>query len=174
MVTPTHEGLTARAHGAGETVLFDAVLTPHRSLSRRGFRLLMAGAGVVSLAVSAGFFLIGAWPVVGFFGVDLLLLYAAFRANFRAARLYETVTLTRQALTVARVSPRGDAQRWRFQPAWLRVFMADPPEHDSPLTLRGQGRDLYIGSFLTAAERLELAHALQSALNRARMPVGTG
>jgi uncharacterized membrane protein len=172
MAAPTHEGLAARAHGDGEPVLFDAILTPHRSLSRRGFRLLMAGVCAVSLTVGLAFFLMGAWPVVGFFGLDVLLIYGAFKLNFRAARVYETVTVTRAQCTVARISPRGDAQRWRFQPAWLRIFMADPPERDSPLTLRAHGRELRIGSFLTAEERLELAKALRAAVNRARMPTG--
>ncbi len=173
MASPRHEGLAARAHGDEEPVLFDAILTPHRSLSPRGFRLLMAGVCGVSFGVGLGFFLMGAWPIVGFFGLDVLLIYGAFKLNFRAARLYETVTVTREHCTVARVSPRGDAQRWRFQPAWLRVFMADPPDHDSPLTLRGHGRELRIGSFLTPAERLELAKALRAAVNHARMPVAT-
>jgi uncharacterized membrane protein len=171
MAHPTHEGLAANAHGADAPVLFDAILTPHRSLSPRGFAVLMTAVAGVSFVIGLGFFLMGAWPIVGFLGLDVLLIYGAFKLNFRAARLYETVTVTRDDLTVERVSPRGDAQRWQFQPAWLRVFMDDPPKHDSQLTLRSHGRDLSIGTFLTPEERLELAHALRGALNQARMPV---
>jgi uncharacterized membrane protein len=171
MSTPTHEGLAARAHEGDDRVIFDAILTPHRSLSKRGFILLMSAISGVSFVVGFGFFLMGAWPIVGFFGLDVLLIYGAFKINFRAARLYETVTVTRDCIVVERVSPRGDAQRWQFQPTWLKVFMDDPPAHESQLTLRSHGRDLRIGSFLTPEERLELARALRAALDQARAPV---
>jgi uncharacterized membrane protein len=167
---PGQEGVAARAHPADDAIVFDAILTPHRSLSKRGFALLMAGVCLVSFTAGLGFFLIGAWPVVGFMGLDVLLIYGAFKLNFRAARLYETVTLTRDDLTVRRVSPRGDSQIWRFQPAWLRVRMDDPPLHDSQLTLRSHGRRLAIGTFLTPEERLDLAKTLRAALAEATAP----
>lgn len=166
----THEGVTTQPHAVDDEVVFDAILTPHRSLSKRGFGILMAGVCAVSFAAGLGFFLMGAWPVVGFMGLDVLLIYGAFKLNFRSARLYETVTITRDDLVVRRVSPRGDAQTWRFQPAWLQVLMDDPPEHDSQLTLRSHGRILRIGSFLTAEERLDLAKALKGALTQATAP----
>lgn len=172
MTKPTHEGLDTGGHEPGDAVLFDAVLTPHRSLSPRGFVILMLCIGGVSFTAGLGFFLMGAWPIVGFFGLDVLLIYGAFKLNFRAARLYETITLTRDTLTVERVSPRGDAQRWQFQPAWLKILMDDPPEHDSQLTLRSHGRNLRIGSFLTPEERLELAQTLRDNLNKACAPLG--
>jgi len=169
MSTPAHEGVETLDHH-GDGVVFDAILTPHRSLSPRGFTAVMGGFAGLSLAVGTGFFLAGAWPVLGLCGLEILLVYVAFRINFRAARMYETVTVTRDDLHVARVSPRGDAQHWRFQPAWLQVFMEDPPRHDSQLTLRSHGRSLTIGTFLTARERAEFARALQAALARARGP----
>ena len=68
-----------------EPALFVARLTPHRSLSRAGFVLVMAVLGAISFAAGMVFLLIGAWPVFGFFGLDVLLVYCAFRANYRAA-----------------------------------------------------------------------------------------
>jgi len=162
------EGVTTQPHDAAGGIVFDAILTPHRSLSKRGFCVLMTAVCAVSFVAGLGFFLMGAWPVVGFMGLDVLLIYGAFKLNFRSARMYETVTLTRDDLTVRRISPRGDAQTWRFQPAWLQVRIDDPPAHDSQLTLRSHGRSLAIGSFLTAQERGELAKALDGALAKAR------
>jgi uncharacterized membrane protein len=164
---PGQEGLAAHLHDGGEGVVFDAILTPHRSLSHRGFVVLMSAVCAVSFTAGLGFFLMGAWPVVGFMGLDVLMIYGAFKLNFRAARLYETLTLTRDDLIVRRVSPRGDQQTWRFQPAWLQVRMDDPPKHESQLTLRSHGRQLAIGSFLTPEERLDLARTLQGAVARA-------
>src|SRR3954451_17191112 len=116
-------------------VFFDVILHPHRSLSRGGFIALMTGFGTLSLGVGGFFFLQGAWPVVGFFGLDILLVWLAFRSNYRAARCYETVRLTDRALIVQRVGLKGPPRPWTFQPYWLRVMMDDPPEHESQVML---------------------------------------
>lgn len=150
--------------------LFDAVLHPHRSLSRTGFVILMVGVSTVCFAAGVAFVSIGAWPVFGFFGLDVLLIFLAFRANYRWGRMYETVLLTEDTLTVERVSPDGRVNRWRFQPYWLRVSIDNPPRHDSALTLSSHGKALVIGAFLTPEERLELGLALREALHKLREP----
>src|SRR5262249_17268240 len=81
-----------------EPTLFSAVITPHRSLSSTGFLLVMLLVGGMSLIGGLFFFLIGAWPVVGFLGLDVLLVYLAFRINYRAANAYEQVTMTTSEL----------------------------------------------------------------------------
>ncbi len=151
-----------------EPVVFDVVLTPHRSLSPRGFVILMSAVCAVSFGAGLVFFLVGAWPVVGFFGLDVLLIYLAFRLSYRSGRRYETVSLTRAALTVSRVDPGGRRRSWRFQPTWLQVVMDDPPDHHSPLMLRSHGKSLSIGAFLTPEERFDLARALRQALAELR------
>ncbi len=145
-------------------VFFDAVLHPHRSLGRTGFLVLMGAVAFVSTAVSLVFFLLGAWPIVGFLGLDVLLLWWAFRANYRSARLYERVRLTGEELTVERVAWKQPDRRWSFQPYWLRVSMDDPPGHESQVTLSSHGRTVTVGSFLSPDERLEFANALRTAL----------
>jgi uncharacterized membrane protein len=147
---------------------FDAVLRPHRSLSRMGFWLLMAGVFCVSFTAGLAFFLAGAWPVIGFLGLDVALIYVAFRANYRSGQMSEILQLGERELVVRRVSPYGRVRTWTFQPYWLRVAIDDPPAHDSQLTLSSHGRLLAIGAFLTAEERLELAQALRDALARQR------
>jgi uncharacterized membrane protein len=151
-------------------LLFDAVLTPHRSLSPAGFTLLMALITGLSFATGVFFMLEGAWPVTGFVGLDVLLLYIAFKASYRSARRYETLRLSEDALVVERVGPGERRARWTFQPYWLRVLMDDPPEHDSQLTLTSHGRSLVVGAFLTPEERLEVANALLEALHQVRTP----
>ncbi len=153
---------------ARNSVLFDATLTPHRSLSPRGFVILMAVICAVSFVAGMVFFLAGAWPVVGFLGLDVLLIYVAFRINYRHGRVFETLELTRQDLVVRRVDHWGKESRWRFQPVWLQVLIDEPPAHDSQLTLRSHGRSVTIGTFLTSDERLDLAKALRRALAKLR------
>lgn len=147
---------------------FEAVLQPHRSLSPAGFYGLMAAVAVVSFIAGLAFLLIGAWPVFGFFGLDVLLIYLAFRMSYRAAKLVERVQLSDSELLVWRQQPDGKVHHWRFQPYWVRVEIDEPADHHSQLRLTSHGRSLVIGSFLTFEERVELAGALRDALARHR------
>lgn len=131
----------------------------------------MAAVALVSFVAGLAFLLRGAWPVFGFFGLDVLLVYVAFRLNYRAGRLVETVRLADDVLTVRRVAPGGRAASWTFQPYWLRVRLGAEGE-GSPLTLTSHGRSLVIGSFLSPGERRDFAAALEDALARWRAPGG--
>ena len=152
-------------------VFFDAVLYPHRSLPPQGFVLLMAVLGAVSFAAGMSFVLMGAWPICGYFGIDVLLVYLAFRASYRSARMHEWVRLTEHSLTVERVSQRGERRRWQFQPFWLRVRLEER-EETNRLVLTSHGRELVVGGFLAPQERHSLAAALKDALVRWREHVG--
>ena len=147
-----------------EPLFFDAVLYPHRSLAPRGFAILMILVAAVSFAAGLAFTLMGAWPVMGFFGLDVLLIYIAFRMSYRSGRLTETLQMSESELLIRRILPSGKVQSWSFQPYWTRVEMDDPPRHRSQLTLRSHGRRLAIGAFLTPEERVEVADALREAL----------
>jgi uncharacterized membrane protein len=149
-------------------VFFERVLLPHRSLPRHGFHLLMLLLGSVSLAVGVAFVMIGAWPVIGFFGLDVLLVYIAFRASYRSARQREVLRLTGDDFTVERISVRGKQRIWRFQPFWLRVILEERPDESNRLLLASHGRSLAIGEFLPPPTRRELADTLRSALARWR------
>ena len=154
-------------------LLFDAELKPHRSLSPRGFIWLMSGICFISFSAGLAFFLAGAWPVVGFLGADVLLIYFAFRVNYQRAHMRETLQLTADRLTVQRISHWGEVQTWEFQPYWLQVLLDESPDVDSQLTLRSHGRSLVIGSFLPPDERTQVAAALKQALDHTRIQSGT-
>lgn len=150
---------------ADGAAIFDTVLRPHRSLSSAGFGVLMAALAVGLAGLGFAFFAIGAWPVLGFCGLEFGLLYLAFRINYRDGRAYEHLRLGATMLEIRRVDGRGRPRgAWKFQPNWLRVTMDDPPEHGSQLSLSSHGRELVIGSFLTPEERLDLARALRGAI----------
>lgn len=148
--------------------LFDARLMPHRSLGPRGFVIFMSGICLVSFAAGLAFFLAGAWPVVGFLGADVLLIYLAFRINYRRARMYEHLQLTEDRLTVRRVSHLGKEQTWELQPYWLQVQIHELAENAGRLILRSHGKSLGIGAFLTPKERTEVARELKAALANLR------
>jgi uncharacterized membrane protein len=154
---------------AEDRVFFDATIHPHRSLSPQGFRRLMGCVAAASTAVGLAFFLSGAWPIVGFMGLDVLVLYLAFKASYRSAADYERVELTSSRLLVERVQAKRRLS-WTFQPGWLRVSLEDPPRHRSQITLSSHGRHLVVGRNLSPRERLDFADALRAALYRWRHP----
>jgi uncharacterized membrane protein len=160
---------SASRRNDGARPLFDAILTPHRSLPPPGFAVLTSVVAAVNIGLGMSFMLRGAWPIFAFCALDVLLFYVLFRLNYRSARMYERVRLLPDELIVERHDVGGRMRSWTFQPYWLRVAMDDPPRHDSQLVLRSHGRALTIGSFLSPAERLDLAQALRRAL-RAQSP----
>jgi uncharacterized membrane protein len=166
----TEAGTAPQDPSAADPARFRAVLSPHRSLGPKGFTVLMAAVCVASFGTGLLFFLLGAWPVIGFMGLDVLLIYIAFRLNFRALRLYETVDLTGDALTVTRIAPSGTAQSWSFNPYWVRLSLQQRLGRSSELSLASHGRRLVFASFLTDDEREDFASALSSALAAARRP----
>jgi uncharacterized membrane protein len=152
-----------------EPKIFSAVITPHRSLTPRGFLILMLCLGALSFMSGVIFVSIGAWPVFGFFGLDVLLVYFAFRANFRAARAYEEVTVTPCELTVRKVSQRGDVREWTLNPLWVRLERIVHAEFGiERLFLVSHGRRLAIAGFLGPHEKKSFATALSAALVEAK------
>jgi uncharacterized membrane protein len=153
-----------------EPAIFSATLTPHRSLGPTGFLILMACLGGASFATGVVFILLGAWPVFGFLGLDVLLVYLAFRANYRAANAYETVTVTASELTVRKMTPRGRLrEEWTANPLWVRLQQDIHEEFGvERLFLVSRGRRLKIASFLGPEEKQSFAQALTQALLEAR------
>jgi uncharacterized membrane protein len=144
------------------------MLTPHRSLGPKGFMVLMSAVCLVSFGTGLLFYLLGAWPVIGFMGLDVLLIYIAFKLNYRAARLYETVDLTPGALTVTRVQPSGKAQVWNFNPYWVRLKLEERIGRSTELSIASHGNRLVFATFLTDSEREDFAQALSTALYTAK------
>jgi uncharacterized membrane protein len=149
--------------------IFSAVLTPHRSLTPRGLFIVMALLGVSSFITGAIFLMAGAWPVPGFMGLDVVLVYFAFRLNNRQARAFEEIAVTREALTVRKVDARGVGQSFGFDPYWTRLEVARKPEWGvTGLWLATKGERLAIGRFLNPDDRESFAAALSAALAKAR------
>lgn len=156
---------------AEEPPLLDLELRPHRSLPPAGFNLLMAVLGGFSLMAGILFLAIGAWPVFGFLGLDVLAVYVAFRISYRQVRTTaDRVRLVGDALTVDRLRPRRPARRWVFQPFWLRVVVDESPLGPNRLLLTSHGRRVEVGAFLGMDERARVADALRDALRRYREP----
>ena len=149
--------------------LFSALLTPHRSLNRTGFLVLMSFLSAVSFATGIAFLLMGAWPVFGFLGLDVLVIYWAFRVNFRRAAATEEITVTPSELRVRRVSHRGHVAEWVLNPLWVQLDQKTHAEFGiERLYLVSRGRRVSIGNFLGADEKASFAKALLAALQTAK------
>jgi uncharacterized membrane protein len=167
-MTDTNAALPGAPFPADEP-FFEALLTPHRSLGRTGFMLIM-GALLFSWAVTGAIFLsYGAWPVFGFFGLDVIGLYIAFRLNYRAARAREEVSVSRTALDIRKVAPSGKAEAHHFNPFWARFSVARHSEIGiTGMEVEGQGDRVAIGSFLNPDDRESFAAAFSRALSKAK------
>lgn len=153
----------------GDPKIFSAVITPHRSLGPKGFVIFMICLGGLSFVSGVAFVLMGAWPVCGLFGLDVLLVYLAFRASYRSARAYEEVTVTASELTVRQVSHRGRVREWTLNPVWVKLDRIVHEEFGiERLFLVSRGRRLPIAAFLGPHEKESFALALSNALGEAK------
>lgn len=152
-----------------EAPIFHALLTPHRSLSKRGFNTMMGVLAILSFFVGIGFVSNGAWPVIGFFGLDVLVLWLAFRANYRAGRVSEEVRVSRTELLIRKVSAQGRVAEASYNPFWTRLHVSRHEEIGvTRMEVTGKGRTTQVGGFLNPADRESFAVEFGRALATAR------
>lgn len=155
--------------GKFDDVIFSATLRPHRSLGRPGFLALMAVVAGLWFVTGLYFVSLGAWPVLGFVGLDVLAIWIAFRLNYRAARAYEEVEVSRTALIIRKVSPGGRVQEIRFNPHWARLEVQTVEDEGvSRIIVRARADRVPVGAFLNPDDRQSFARAFGAALAEAR------
>lgn len=152
-----------------ERKIYEARLTPHRSMTPRAVIYFMLAFCFGQLVFAIPFLVMGAWPIAGFLGLDALALYAAFRFNIRAARAYETLNLTPLELTFAKVGARGQRREWRFNPCWVRLALDVHEEFGTQrVALVFRDENVEVGAFLGSDQKAELARDLKRALAAAQ------
>ncbi|WP_089177478.1 DUF2244 domain-containing protein [Bosea sp. AS-1] len=154
---------------AARRPVFDATITPHRSLGQNGFRIVMTLVCLSSVISSIPFVVLGAWPVAGFFGIDVLALFIAFHVNFRHARAFERIVVTPLEILLRKVSHHGREAVWRFNPIWTRLEKQTDEDYGLlGLTLVSRGQSVAVAAALSPQERAGFADALGAALASAR------
>ena len=148
-------------------VHFATSLVPHRSLSPAGFRWLIRAAIAANLAIGLPMLVFGAWPVLGFMGLDVWLLWFLFKRSYLDARRSETLLLTDRELIIDRVAPDGEREQHRLDAYWLRI---EWEEKDERLVLSSRGNRAVIGRFLAPSERRNVRDQLEVALAEMRAP----
>jgi uncharacterized membrane protein len=150
--------------------LFAATLTPHRSLGPRGKRVVIGLIAALALVPGIVFYVAGAWPVVGFMGLDVLAIWVALTVSMRGGKAYEVVTLWPGALELKQVDAKGTEQTLRFSPSQVRFTIdRDFNERVNGLWLREHERRIAIGAFLSPDEKLSFSKAFGTALRKARV-----
>ncbi len=150
-----------------ETPQLDLLLKPHRSLPPRGFVAVMLALCAASFLAGMVFVSMGAWPVVPFLGLDVLLVWLAFRTSYAGARACERIRLYDDRLEIVRIDPWGRKRTQTLEPYWLSVA------NDERVTLRSHGKTTVVGAFLSVAAQAELAQSLRDALVRWRQSPST-
>jgi uncharacterized membrane protein len=155
---------------SADDLIFQAVIVPHRSLSRRGLFVLLAAIAAVCCINAAVCIRIGAWPVGGFTGVELLLAAVLFRLNATSARASEILLLTSERLRILRTDPKGRREERVLAPHWLTVSLEERPGRVPGLWLGTRGEREEVGTCLGETAKRDLARALQEALHHWRNP----
>ncbi len=153
--------------GDDPAVHFTATLAPYRSLSKRGFRYVIGAAIAGNLVIGLPLLLMGAWPVLGFMGLDIWLLWFLFQRNYLDARRRETLVLDDHDLVIRRISPEGEEEQIRLEAYWLKVHW---DEADERLIVSSRRTRAVIGRFLPPVERRRVAEQLKAALAAMRAP----
>lgn len=145
--------------------VYRARLVPHRSLTPRASNIFILLFGAGTFALSVPFYMMGAWPVAGFMGLDVLALYIAFRISFLSARAYETLDMTPLELVLVKIGARGQRAEWRFDTYWVRLEQQTHAEFGMQrVSLVSRGQCVEVGSFLGPDQKAELARELARAL----------
>ena len=147
-----------------DKIFLNLTVLPYRSLSKKGFKNLMLVVCFIFFSVGIFFWHIGAWPVFGFLGLDVFLLYYAFRINYKSGEIFETIQLIKQNLLITRNFPSGKKQTWNLEPYWTKVEILNPATHQHNLIIKSKNKVVSLGSFLNYNDKKILLKKIESAL----------
>jgi uncharacterized membrane protein len=158
------------SHPAAAETLFEAIIVPHRSLSRRGIAILSASVCGLSTLLALRFWFIGAWPVAAFSVVEVGLFVFLLRLNVKHARQSEMLLLSEDGLRIVRTDWRGRRRERTLPAAWLRMRLEDRPGRVSRLVVAARPLEEEIAATLGEEQKRDLAAALEAALHRMQRP----
>ena len=155
-----------KSQADGELIVI--TLWPYRSLSLKGFHVLIAVLASLMSLIGLGFYLIGAWPVLGFLGLEILIVWYAFKWNYKSGQLVETVAITPQQVDITRTDWRGNSKTICLNGVWIKAELDTKEKRKCRLYLRQHANKLEIGAFMPPSEKPSLAVALNEAFARLR------
>lgn len=144
-------------------------LWPHRSLTKAGFVWFIGvTAGLIALPLIGTLGSPVLWALLPFLAAAIAAIWVALRKNGRDRDIFEELCLSPDRIALVRHEPKGQRRDWEANTHWLRITLhttgGPVPNY---LTLKGEGREVELGAFLSEAERLALKDELQARLTRA-------
>tara|TARA_Y100000590_G_scaffold168640_1_gene192889 strand:+ start:65 stop:562 length:498 start_codon:yes stop_codon:yes gene_type:complete len=146
--------------------LYKISLYPYRSLSKTGFLILMVSLGLISFVAGVMFMSMGAWPVFGFFGLDVLLVYIFFKLNFRSGKKREIIYLTKKYLIIEFQDPKKKLKSYKLDANWLNINLVKLKNEASKLQISSMNKSVIVGSFLRYQEKIDVVNSLRKALKK--------
>ena len=146
--------------------LYEISLYPYRSLNKTGFFILMFSLGLISFVAGIIFMLKGAWPVFGFFGLDVLLVYIFFKINFRSGKKKEILILTKNQLIIEFYNSKKISKTYYLDAHWLQIRLSKLKNEMSKLKISSKNKSIIIGSFLRYQEKIDVVKSLKKALKK--------
>ena len=140
-------------------------ISPHRSLSKGGFKILMLIVTLLCLTGGIIFWFLGAWPVFGFFGLDILLVYIAFKVSYRRGEIYEKLFIVSKKFKIYRGFPSGKLQEWELNPYWAHVELVTQNKN-TQLIIRSEDKVVSVGSFLNVVAKERLKDTISDSINK--------
>ncbi len=148
--------------------LYEISLYPYRSLNKTGFFILMFSLGFVSFVAGIIFMIKGAWPVFGFFGLDVLLVYIFFKINFRSGKKKEVLILTKNKLIVEFYDSKKISKTYYLDANWLQIHLSKLKNEMSKLKISSNGKSVIVGAFLRHQEKMAILRSLKKVLKKYR------
>jgi uncharacterized membrane protein len=150
-------------------LFMDAEISPHRSLSRRGFIVVIGLLTTINTGTALVFWRMGAAPVPVFLGIDVIAVIVAFVLSRHAGRARERIQVTTAEVRVLMQTAGGEARTvWTSPTAFTRVALSGVAGEETDLTLRLFGREFAVARALSRPERVDFAAALNAAIRQAR------
>ncbi len=149
-------------------IFLDITVLPYRSLSKKGFKSLMFIVSFIFFSVGVFFWHIGAWPVFGFLGLDVFLLYYAFRINYKSGEIFETIKIIKENLLITRNFPSGKKQIWSLDSYWTKLEIVNHSRHQYNLIVKSKEKVVLLGSFLNYNDKKKLRSQIENALELSR------
>ena len=150
--------------------LYEISLYPYRSLNKTDFFILMFALGLISFIAGIIFMLKGAWPVFGFFGLDVFLVYVFFKLSFKSGEEFEVINLTKKKLIIEKYKLKKIIRTYVFDANWIKIKILNPKSHTNKLQISSKNKSLIVGSFLRPDERIEVFQNIQNALRKHNFP----
>ena len=150
--------------------LYSITLKPYRSLNKIGFITMMVVLCGFSFITGIIFMKKGAWPVFGFFGLDILLVYIFFRLSYKSGKEFEVINLTKKKLIIKKYKEKKIIKTYILDANWVKIQIQNPLEHSSKLQISSKNKSIIIGSFLRLDEKIEVLQNIENALRKHNFP----